>query len=140
MSTTKMLFCLLLLCFLSFPVSGQVSSGELVGSITDTSGAAVPNAKIIVTNAQTNTVVRETVASNDGTYTITLLPPGTYNVSAEAPSFRKTVQNGIELQTNQRAKVDFQLQVGQVSEVVEVNASAPLLESQSSSLGTVIGS
>ena len=50
------------------------------------------------------------------------------------------MQNGIELQTDQRAKVDFQLQVGQVSEVVEVNASAPLLESQSSSLGTVIGS
>ena len=140
MSIVKVLSCILLICLVSLPLSAQVSSGELVGTITDSSGAAVPNAKIIVTNAQTNTVVRETLGSNDGTYTVTLLPPGRYNVSAEAPSFRKTVQNGIELQTNQRAKVDFQLQVGQVSEVVEVNASAPLLESQSSSLGTVIGS
>jgi hypothetical protein len=140
MSNAKLLLIILLSCFLSLPISAQVSSGELVGTITDTSGAAVPNAKIIATNAQTNTVVRETASSGDGTYTITLLPPGVYNVSVEAPSFRKTVQNGIELQTNQRAKVDFQLQVGQVSEVVEVTASAPLLESQSSSLGTVIGS
>ncbi len=125
MSIVKVLSCILLICFASLPLSAQVSSGELVGTITDTSGAAVPNAKIIVTNAQTNTVVRETLGSNDGTYTVTLLPPGRYNVSAEAPSFRKTVQNGIELQTNQRAKIDFQLQVGQVTETVEVAAQRP---------------
>src|SRR6187200_1323105 len=118
MSTAKMLFCVLFITILSLPISAQVSSGELVGTITDTSGAAVPNAKIVATNAQTNTVVRETTTSEDGTYAITLLPPGTYNLSVEAASFRRTVQNGIELQTNQRAKVDFQLQVGQVSEVV----------------------
>ena len=77
MSTVKMLSCILLICLVSLPLSAQVSSGELVGTITDSSGAAVPNAKIIVTNAQTNTVVRETLGSNDGTYTVTLLPPGT---------------------------------------------------------------
>jgi hypothetical protein len=118
----------------------QVSGGELVGTVTDTSGAAVPNVKVTATNADTNTLVRETVTSTEGIYTMTLLPPGRYNLAAEAASFRRSVQNGIELQTNQRAQVDFQLQVGQVSETVEVNASAPLLESQSSSLGTVIGS
>src|SRR4051794_16351360 len=105
MFTTKTLFCVLLLSFLSLPVAAQVSSGEIVGTITDSSGAAVPSAKIVATNAQTNIVARETVSSDDGTYTITLLPPGTYTLSAEASNFRKTVQNGIELQTNQRAKV-----------------------------------
>src|SRR6476661_515375 len=115
-----MLLCILRVWFLSFPLSAQVSSGEIVGTITDSSGGAVPNAKIVTTNAQTNTAVRETTASGDGTYAITLLPPGTYNLAAEASGFRKTIQNGIELQTNQRAKVDFQLQVGQVSETVEV--------------------
>ena len=104
MATTKMLLCILLIWFLSSPLSAQVSSAEIAGAITDSSGAAVPNAKITATNAQTNTVVRETVASADGTYTITLLPPGTYNLSTEASGFRKTIQSGIELQTNQELK------------------------------------
>ena len=75
----------------------------------------MPNAKIVATNSQTNTVVRETITSADGTYTMTFLPPGTYTLSAEAAGFRKTVQSGLELQTNQRAKVDLQVQVGQVT-------------------------
>jgi carboxypeptidase family protein len=92
MATTKVLFSILLIWSLSLPLSAQVSSGEIVGTITDTSGAAVPNAKIVTTNAQTNTIVRETAVSNDGTYAVTLLPPGTYNLSAEASGFRKTRQ------------------------------------------------
>ncbi len=121
------------------PAAAQVSTGEIAGTIVDATGAAVPNARISATNAQTNATVRETVTAADGTYIMTLLPPGSYTLTAEAPGFRKTVQSGIELETNQRAKVDFQLQVGQVTETVEVAARAPLLESQSSSLGTVIG-
>src|SRR5215470_16577343 len=128
------------LCLLvTLPAVAQVSTGEIEGTITDSSGAAIPNAKVTATNAATNTVVRETITSPDGGYTMTFLPPGTYNMAAESPGFRKTLQNGIELQTNQRARVDFQMQVGQISETVEVAARAPLLESQSSSLGTVIG-
>src|SRR5262245_15153055 len=121
------------------PLQAQVSTGEIAGTIADASGAAVPKAKVTAVNTQTNAVVRETVTSTEGTYTMTLLPPGTYTVSAEASGFRRTVQTAIELETNQRIKVDPQLQVGQVSETVEVAARAPLLESQSSSLGTVIG-
>jgi hypothetical protein len=128
------------LCLLvTLPAVAQVSTGEIEGTITDSSGAAIPNAKVTATNAATNTVVRETITSPDGGYTMTFLPPGTYNMAAESPGFRKTLQNGIELQTNQRARVDFQMQVGRISETVEVAARAPLLESQSSSLGTVIG-
>jgi hypothetical protein len=121
------------------PVLAQVSTGEIGGTVADASGAAVPNAKVTATNEQTNAVARETMTSADGTYIMTLLPPGTYAVAAEVSGFRKSVQSGIELQTNQRVRVDLQLQVGQVSETVEVAARAPLLESQSSSLGTVIG-
>ena len=66
------------------------------------------------------------------------MQPGAYNLSAEAPGFRKTVQNNIELRINQRAEVNLALQVGQVTEVAEVTGAAPLLENQSSSLGTVI--
>ena len=130
----------LLLCAAALsPLRSQVSTGEIAGTIADASGAAVPNAKVTATNTETNTVARETITSTDGTYTMTLLPPGAYTITAEASGFRRTVQTGIELQTNQRVKVDLQLQVGQVTETVEVAAHAPLLESQSSALGTVIG-
>jgi hypothetical protein len=116
----------------------QVSTGEISGTVTDTTGAAVPNAKIIATNTETNVVGRETISAAEGNYVMTLLPPGTYSMSVEAGGFRKSVQTGIILQTNQRARLDFQLQVGQVTETLEVAASAPLLESTSSSLGAVI--
>jgi hypothetical protein len=125
--------------FVPAPALAQVSTGEIVGTISDASGAAVPKAKVTTTNTQTNAVVRETITSTDGAYTMTLLPPGTYTLAAEVSGFRRTVQSGIELETNQRVKVDLQLQVGQVTETVEVAARAPLLESQSSALGTVIG-
>lgn len=129
---------LLAFVFSAAAALAQVSTGELAGSVTDSTGAAVPNAKIIATNAETNVVARETTSASDGNYVITLLPPGNYILSVEAGGFRKLVQTGIQLQTNQRAKVDFALQVGQVNETVEVAATAPLLESQSSSLGAVI--
>jgi hypothetical protein len=119
-------------------VSGQVSTGEIIGTITDASGGAVANAKITASNAATG-VSRQTAAGeNTGDYIITLLPPGTYTISVEAAGFRKAVQNDVTLQVNQRLRLDVALQVGQVSETVEVNAAPPLLESQSSSVGSVI--
>jgi len=130
---------LLAICLLlGLPLAAQVSTAELAGSVTDQSGAAVPSAKVTLTNAETNIVVREMSTGADGSYVITLVPPGLYMVSVEAPGFRKLAQSGVTLQTNQRVRLDLSLQVGQVTETVEVTASAPLLESQSSSLGRVI--
>src|SRR5436853_893940 len=139
MCRTKAILILAAGMLLAYSASAQVSTAEVAGIVTDASGAAVPNAKVIATNSQTNTVVRETITSTDGTYIMTFLPPGAYTLTAEASGFRRTVQSGLELQTNQRARVDLQLQLGQVTETVDVAARAPLLESQSSSLGTVIG-
>ena len=116
----------------------QVSTGELVGSVTDASGAAVPKAKLIATNTATGAAVREATSSESGDYVMTLLPPGTYNISVEAAGFRKTVQNSVPLQVNQRARLDFAMQIGQVTEILEVSAAPPLLESQSSAVGTVV--
>jgi hypothetical protein len=134
--------CLSLPVFLFFlvglPAAAQVATGEIGGTVTDPSGAAVPSAKVTLTNAETNVLMRELSTATDGSYLMTLVPPGTYTVGVEASGFRKHVQSGIVLQTNQRARLDVALQVGQVAETVEVAASAPLLESQSSSLGKVI--
>lgn len=121
------------------PLCGQVATAELSGSVTDASGAVVPKAVVTVTNMDTG-AVRQAPVDESGTYVFTLLPIGRYTVTVEAPGFRRTVQNNVELQVNQRARLDFQLQLGQVAETIEVTAAAPLLESQSSSLGTVINS
>ena len=69
---------------------------------------------------------------------IPLLPPAEYVVTVEAPGFRKLVQKGLTLQINQQAQLDLTLQVGQVSDEVQVTAQAPQLETESSSVGTVV--
>jgi hypothetical protein len=118
-------------------LAAQVSTAELAGVVTDSSGGSIVGAKVTVANADTG-FSREASSDATGSYIFTLLLPGTYNLSVEARGFRKHVQSGISLEVNQRARLDVSMQVGQVSETVEVAAAAPLLESQSSSLGSVI--
>ena len=130
-------FALLATFTLSASLMAQVSTAELTGVVTDTSGASISNAKVMIRNKETN-LSRAAATDQLGSYIFTLIAPGLYNITAEAPGFKKFVQNDAQLQINQRARIDFTLQVGQVTETVEVAASAPLLESQSSSLGSVI--
>src|SRR3954452_18058600 len=120
-----------------FPLHGQVATAELSGTVTDSTGAAVPNAKVIATNVATN-IERSTVTGSTGNYIVPLLQPGDYVLTVEGSGFRKSIQRGITLQINQQAQIDVTLQLGQVSESVEVTAQAPLLQSESSSLGTVV--
>ena len=115
----------------------QTATGEFSGNVIDASGAVVASAKVTATSVETG-ATREVRTDQGGNYVLTFLQPGVYNLSAEAPGFRKTVQNNIELRINQRAEVNLALQVGHVTEVAEVTGAAPLLENQSSSLGTVI--
>ena len=126
-----------LLCALCTPSWAQVASAELSGQVFDVSGAAVANAKVIATNSATNSP-HETVSDASGNYILTLLPPGDYVLTVEAPGFRKLVQTGLVLQVNQQANLVLTLQLGKVSETLEVTGQAPLLESESSSLGTVV--
>jgi hypothetical protein len=118
-------------------IRAQVSTAELAGAVADPSGAAVSGARVVATNAGTG-VTREASSDASGRYLFTLLPPGTYELSVEAQGFRRVVQSGLVLEVNQRAQVDLTLQVGSVSETIQVSAAPPLLESQSSSLGSVI--
>lgn len=133
----KCLSVLALVCLFSFPALSQVATAELSGIVLDSTGAVVAGAKVAATNTATNRLF-ETVSNASGNYVIQLLPPGDYLITVEASGFRKLVQRGLSLQINQQANLDLTLQVGQVSEQVEVTAQAPLLESESSSLGTVV--
>jgi Carboxypeptidase regulatory-like domain len=131
------LFLAVLFFATSLPSWTQVASAELSGTVLDTSGGAVASAKVVATNISTN-AARESVSDSSGRYLITLLPPGDYILTIEAPGFRKLEQRGLTLQLNQQASLDLTMQVGKVSEVLEVTGQAPLLETESSSIGTVV--
>jgi hypothetical protein len=127
------------LVFLGFGIwaAAQSVTATLVGTVVDPSGAAVPGTKITVTNKETD--VSRTVPSNErGDYIIPNLAPGHYQLTGEHEGFRRTVVTGIELMVNQTARVDVAFQVGVLAETVDVTGTAPLVESETSSVGQVI--
>jgi hypothetical protein len=126
---------LLLAAVLWLPAFGQ-TLGEISGTITDATGGVVPAAAITITNTSTN-VVRNAVTNDAGIYVVPGLVPGPYSVRVEKSGFRAMTRN-IELQVQQSARVDFALQVGQVSEAIEVSASSVVLATENATVGTVI--
>ena len=114
-------------------------TASVTGTITDPSGASVAGAKVIAKDLDRGTEW-PAISNGDGIYNITRLPIGRYEVRVEQQGFQKSVQSPVELQLNQIARIDFALKVGNVSETVEVNAAPPLLQTESTQLGTVIDS
>ncbi|MDP2998404.1 MAG: TonB-dependent receptor [Bryobacterales bacterium] len=125
----------LLAAALCLPAFGQ-TLGEIVGTATDSTGAVVPSAAITVTNTSTN-AVRKTVSNEAGIYSLPGLVPGPYSVRIEKEGFRAMTRT-LTVQVQQTARVDFALQVGQVSETVEVSASSQMLTTENATIGTVI--
>lgn len=121
---------------LGLPLLGQ-TLGDISGRIDDPSGAAVPGAAVTLTNTATN-AVRNAESSGDGLYTFPSVPPGVYNLKAEHPGFRTVTSNNVQLTVQQSVRLDLTLQVGQVSETVEVSATAALLQAENATVGTVI--
>src|SRR5580700_8357265 len=116
----------------------QITSATILGTVTDASGAAVPNAKVTVTNISTGAIYPATTGS-DGGYLVPLLPiTGNYTVTVEAHGFEKFLQTGIVLELNQNARVDAALRIGAASETVQVTGEAPLVDTHGSSLGLVV--
>ncbi len=115
----------------------QVQTGRIVGAVNDAQRAALPNATVIVTNVATNQSIP--VSTNEhGDYVATPLNPGVYRVAISSPGFQKTVVNAVEVQVGQSVRVDVEMKVGEVSSTVEVNSSAPLLDTESGTLGHVV--
>jgi hypothetical protein len=122
---------------ISTPAGAQVASAELSGSILDGTGAVVPAARVTATNTATSAPHTATT-DKDGRYVITQLPPGPYTVTVEAAGFKKLIESGVNLEINQQARLDLTVQVGQVSDTLEVTGQPPLLQAESSTLGTVV--
>jgi hypothetical protein len=115
----------------------QTPTGEISGTVVDASGAIVSGAKVTVTNPATNSQ-RLAESNNQGLFNVPALQPGTYNIRVEKQGFAAQSQNGITLQTSQVISLTFNLKVGSVTETVEVAATAPVIESETTSIGTVI--
>ena len=133
----KLKISVLALTTLLFPLLNAQNFATVTGSVTDKTGASAAATKVTATNIDTH-VARETLSADGGGYTIPLLPPGRYKLTAQKAGFRQIVQDNVTLEVNQTARLDFQLEVGQVTETVEVKASGPLLESDNSAIGQVI--
>src|SRR5579862_9231496 len=117
-------------------LTAQVDRGSIVGSISDPTGARVPGAQVTVTNLETNQATHVT-SDGTGNYKVDLLRIGTYSITVEKGGFQRAVQPSVDVVVNQSARVDFALRVGSVSQITEVNAAPPLLETEASSLGTI---
>jgi hypothetical protein len=119
------------------PAMGQEVTAGIVGTVTDASGAPINGAAVTARDTERDTVWTATT-SDAGVYNITRLPVGTYEVKVAAPGFDTAVHPPFVLVLNQTARVDVQMKVGKQSETVEVTGEAPILQTQSTEVSTVI--
>src|SRR5262249_50878349 len=114
---------------------GQAVYGSIFGTVTDASGAAVPNATVTITNTGTNVSVT-TKSNESGNYNQTRLIPGTYRVKVEASNFKSAVIETVVVNVDTASTVNISLQPGQVSEEITITAEAPLLKTDRADLAT----
>ena len=126
-----------LLLVLGTSLFAQTRTAQVSGFITDASGGAVPQASINVSNTETG-AKHQAKSSDAGEYTVPLLDPGSYEISVEHSGFRTVQRSGIVLHVGDSVKLDFSLQIGDVSQTVSVTADAPLLSTTDAALGQVI--
>lgn len=113
--------------------------GTITGSVIDPSGAAIADARITVRNPATN-LAQEVTTNQEGSYTVPYLPAGVYTVQAERPGFQTAQTPDVRVSVNTTTRVDFRMTVGEVQQIVEVSAQAPMLQTDRSDLGKVISS
>ena len=127
------------LFFLAAPLCAQVDTGAILGTVTDQSGAVIAGATVSLKNEGTNATL-STTTGPDGTYKFTPLKIGTYTVSATFKGFQKTETRHVVVDVGAQVVVDLRLSPGNVTETVEVVATAPLMQSQDASVGQVVDS
>ncbi len=129
---------LALLSLTSVVLFAQGTGATLSGSVTDPNGGLLPQAQLTVQNLDTS-LTRVIVSNDSGQYTISPLPPGRYSVTAEKTGFKKEVRTGIVLTVGQTATLNIGLQLGDAKEVVNVSASAELINATSAEISQVVG-
>ncbi|WP_035359591.1 TonB-dependent receptor [Edaphobacter aggregans] len=133
----KLVFFWVVVCLFTLPLSsfGQAVNATLLGTVEDSTGATVANAKVTATNVATAALF-ESVTNDAGNYTIPNLPPGTYSVSVVAQGFKKETHQNIDVLINTSTRVDFSVAPGSVSEEVMVTTAPPLLQTDRADIST----
>ena len=127
------------LCLGSGLIFGQVTNGTISGTVTDSTGARVPDTSITIKNIATG-IISASVTNQDGYYSVPNLLIGTYDVQAKKEGFATGIRSGIDLTVGREAVVDITIRVGTMSEQVTVTGDAPLVETADSSIGSLIDS
>src|SRR3989442_8001379 len=137
----KLQFCLVAISMLLLALGAvaQVQNGQFTGVVTDPSGAAIPNAKVTVTNMGTSLSVT-TTSNQDGVYVVKELPVGTYKITAEAKGFKTRTDTNLVLNAGTIQRVDFGMQLGQAQEIVEVTGEAATVNTEDSKLAATVSS
>jgi hypothetical protein len=128
-----------LLTFLAFASAalGQLTTADILGTVTDSTSAVVPNANVTLINLGTNEK-RTTLSNGSGDYNFTLLPVGHYSIEVKATGFAASITKDLSVEAGDRARNDVQLQLGSESTVVEVTASTPLLQAESATVSSTV--
>ncbi len=137
-SAVRSVLAVLLFLVASAPARAQFETATIVGIVRDTTGAVVPGTTVTLTNTATGVAAARTTGT-DGSYEFFTVRDGVYVITAEKTGFSLALVDNVQAQVGARLRVDLQLPVGQVSEKVEVTAAVPLLDTESSQRGQVIG-
>ncbi len=137
MKISNGMMSVLLILTLGCTIALAQSTASISGLVKDTSGAVLPGVEVTVTQTETG-LKRSAVTNETGSYTLTNLPVGPYRFEASLPGFRTYAQTGIVLQVNDNPLINAVLEVGQVTETVEVQANAALVETRSTTITQVI--
>ena len=137
----KLQVCLVILSVLVLATGAvaQIQNGQFTGTVTDPSGAAIPNAKVTVTNMGTNLSVT-TTTNQSGLFVVRELPVGTYKISTEAKGFKTRTDTDLTLNAGTSQRVDFRMELGQAREVVEVTGEAAAVNTEDSKLASTVSS
>jgi len=130
---------LVLIAIRTQPTFAQGGKATLNGTVTDPTGAVVPETKVTITEMST-TQTRDVVTGTDGGFTAPFLPVGQYSVTVSHPGFKTKTQTGITLTTDQVVTVNISLDVGQVTQSVEVSANAEMINTTTAAIGQIVNS
>jgi hypothetical protein len=134
----KYLMLPLVLLLLAAPTAfGQLTTSDILGTVTDSSGAELPNAAVTLRNLGTN-AIRTTRTNGSGDYTFNLLPPGHYSLRVEAQGFKTSTTENLSVEAGDRARADARLEVGASNETISVEAQTPLLQADNATVSSTV--
>src|SRR6266436_4433176 len=137
LTVLQLALCLSVAGLLGEPLAAQTTYGSIAGTVTDSSGAAIADAQVTLTNSAT-TEKRVAQSEADGLYAFVNLLPGRYSIVAEKTGFKRITRPEVIVEVGQAVRIDVTLQVGDVNQTIEVTSETPLLQAETSSIGQVV--